>query len=103
MFYKRTENLTKIPFTGEEMHLLNKGLKYNLHKKQKDWIKTLAMETDTAISKLDMRDQPYMRQLTANNIQKLIKKQNEKKDSRRTAKEKLAAQEHKLIINIKIK
>jgi hypothetical protein len=40
------------------------------------------MEADTVISKLDIRDQPYMRQLTANNIQKLINKQNRKKDSR---------------------
>jgi hypothetical protein len=42
------------------MQLLNKGLKYTLHKKQKDWIKTLAIEADTTISKLDIRDQPYM-------------------------------------------
>jgi hypothetical protein len=61
------------------------------------------MEADTAINKLDIRDQPYMRQITANKIQKLINKQNEKNDSRRTFKEKLAALEEKLIINIKNK
>jgi hypothetical protein len=32
------------------MQLLNKGVKYNLHYKHKDWIKTLAIEADTAIS-----------------------------------------------------
>jgi hypothetical protein len=34
-YHKRTENLTKFTFTGEEILLLNKGLKYNVHKKQK--------------------------------------------------------------------
>jgi hypothetical protein len=61
------------------------------------------MEADTAISKLDIRDQPYMLQITANNIQKLINKQNKKKDSRRTFRENLTALEQKLIINVKYK
>jgi hypothetical protein len=61
------------------MQLLNKGLKYYLHNKHKGWIKTLAIEADTAISKMDIRDQPYMRQITANSIQNLINNQNMKK------------------------
>jgi hypothetical protein len=85
------------------MQLLNNCLKYNLHNKQRDWMKTLAIEPDKAISKLDIRDQTYMRQITANNIQKLIRKQNMKKDSRRTYREKLASHEHRLLINIKKK
>jgi hypothetical protein len=51
------------------MGLLDKGLKYDLHYKHKDWIKTLAIEADMAISKMHIRDQMYMRQVVANNIQ----------------------------------
>jgi hypothetical protein len=40
-FFKRIENITTISFTNEELELLNKGLKYNLHKKPKTWIKLL--------------------------------------------------------------
>jgi hypothetical protein len=32
------------------MKLLNRGLKYNLHYRHKDWIKILAIEADAAIS-----------------------------------------------------
>jgi hypothetical protein len=59
-----------VTFTGAEMQLLNKGLKYNLHYKYKDWIKTPVIEADTAVSQLYERDQKYMRQLLANNIKK---------------------------------
>jgi hypothetical protein len=45
---------------------------------------TLAIEADTAISKMDIRDQSYMKQVTANSIQKLINNQKMKKDGRRT-------------------
>jgi hypothetical protein len=51
-----------------EMQLLNKGLKYNLHYEHKDWIKTVAIETDAAISQLHERDQKCIKQLLANNI-----------------------------------
>jgi hypothetical protein len=34
------------------MALLQKGPKYNLHTKKKDWIQNLALETETAISQL---------------------------------------------------
>jgi hypothetical protein len=66
------------------MQLLNKGLKYNLYNKQKGWITTLAIEANTDISKMDIRDQTYIRQVTANSIQKLINNQKMKKDGRRT-------------------
>jgi uncharacterized membrane-anchored protein YitT (DUF2179 family) len=32
-FSKRTNYMTDITFTDDELHLLDKGLKYNLHKK----------------------------------------------------------------------
>jgi hypothetical protein len=87
MFYKCTENLSNVTFTEAEMHLLNKGLKCNLHYKHKDWIKTLALESDSAISKLHETDQTYMRQLVANKIQKCINEQRTQKENDRQPKE----------------
>jgi hypothetical protein len=66
--------MTDIKFTEEEIQLLDEGLKYNLHSKPKTWIKTLALEADTAIRTLPEEIQAYMRQLVANNIKKLAKK-----------------------------
>ena len=37
-FFQRVTNLTNINFTKEKTNLLNKGLKYNLSHKQKNWI-----------------------------------------------------------------
>jgi hypothetical protein len=54
-FFKRVENMTNISFTNEELELLNKGLKYSVHKKPKTWIKTLALEADTAIRSLPQK------------------------------------------------
>jgi hypothetical protein len=47
-------------------------------------IQTLAIEADTAISQLPEKDQGYMRQLVANNIQKITNKQNTTKEKRQT-------------------
>jgi hypothetical protein len=54
------------------MQLLNKCLKYNLNYKHKSLIKTLAVEADTAIEQLNEREQIYMKQIVANNLQKII-------------------------------
>jgi hypothetical protein len=43
-------NNTNVYFTNEEIHLLSKGLKYNLHHKHKMWIETLALEAKRAIN-----------------------------------------------------
>jgi hypothetical protein len=75
-FFKQAEKLTDVTFTEKALQLLNKGLECNLHHKPKTWIKTLVMEADTGIRALPKKDQAYMRQLTANNIKKLIKEQN---------------------------
>jgi hypothetical protein len=53
------------------MKLLDKSLKYNLHYKHKDRIKTLATEAGTAISKIYETAQKCMRQIAADNIQNL--------------------------------
>jgi hypothetical protein len=37
-----------------ERTLLNKGLKYNLYSKNKNWIETLVLEAETAINNLEI-------------------------------------------------
>jgi hypothetical protein len=53
-FFKRIENLTNITFTEDEMQLLNKGLKYNLHYKPKNWLQTLGLEAEIGIKQLPL-------------------------------------------------
>jgi hypothetical protein len=43
-------NKTNVVFTADELTLLNKGLKYNLSLKQKEWINTLALTAETAVT-----------------------------------------------------
>jgi hypothetical protein len=102
-FQERMINLTNTTFTDEELQLLNKGLKYNLHYKRKNWIEPLAIEADTAINKIDPKEQEYMRQIVANNIKKLINKYKTLNDRRITLKHKRDIRERKLIYNIKEK
>jgi hypothetical protein len=73
----------------EEMQLLNKGLKYNLHYKPKNWTQTVSMEVDIGIKQLPIKEQNYMRQIVANNIQKLENKQYSRKEKNRTERAKL--------------
>ena len=51
-FYPRVINNTDITFSYGEMTMLNKGLKYNLNFKHKNWFTTLALEAQTAINQL---------------------------------------------------
>jgi hypothetical protein len=73
-FYPRVVNQTNIDFTNEELTLLNKGLKYNLGHKNKNWIETLALEAETALSLLPPTEQDYIRCQIANNIGQLFNK-----------------------------
>jgi hypothetical protein len=41
-FHPKVINNTEITFTDHEMALLQKGPKYKLHAKEKDWIQNLA-------------------------------------------------------------
>lgn len=49
-FYPRVVNNTDVSFSNCKMALLQKGLKYNLHSKQKNWLRNLALEAEIAIS-----------------------------------------------------
>ena len=51
-FFPRVLNKTNIHFTNDEELLLQKGLKFNIHSKPKNWISTLAIEAETAITLL---------------------------------------------------
>jgi len=51
-FYPRVVNKTNITFSNDELELLNKGLKYNLRKKQKQWISNLALEAEMTVTLL---------------------------------------------------
>ena len=72
-FHPKVINNTEKPFSNREMALLHKGLKYNIHAKKKDWIQTLALETETAISQLPTNERDVYRKLVAERVDKLQK------------------------------
>jgi hypothetical protein len=71
IFYPRVTNNTDTKFTTDELNLLNKGLKYNLSYKNKNWIKTLALETETALTQLPAQEKEYIRIQIAHNLKQL--------------------------------
>jgi hypothetical protein len=60
-FYPRVVNNSTVKFATHEITLLEKGLKYNLHWKPKNWIERTALEAETAISYIDVTKQDYIR------------------------------------------
>jgi hypothetical protein len=83
IIHTRVENYTNTHFTHDEIQLLNKGLKYNLHHKNKKWIETLALEAETAITNLDVSKQNYYRHIVAIEIEQ-IKKNNQINNNKKT-------------------
>lgn len=69
---------------SDKQTLLNKGLKYNLiykkKKKERDWIRVLALEAERAISQLSVSKQEYMRYQAASNIKHLYKQYDKNKN-----------------------
>ena len=72
-FYPKVINNTNILFTQCEMTLLQKGLKYNLHTKQGNWIQNLALKAETAIQKLPSSDREIYRHKVTDRINTLQK------------------------------
>jgi hypothetical protein len=68
-FTPHVVNNTNIALSNDELALLNKGPKYNLHFKRKNWLHTLAFEADTAITYLPTSEKEGMRYLVAQQIQ----------------------------------
>jgi hypothetical protein len=69
--YPRVINKTNITFTNNEPTLLNKGLKYNLHRKNENWLTNLALEAETAINLIPITDRDYYRKQLSNHITQL--------------------------------
>jgi hypothetical protein len=72
-FFPRVVNNMK--FITEELNLLNKGLKYNLSHKNKNWFQTLAMETETAVAQVPTQEHECIRARAAYNLKQLYRKQ----------------------------
>jgi len=74
---KKLQNLTltqkETPFSNRVMGLLHKGLKYKIHTKKKDWIHTLALEAETAITQLPTKEREVHRKLIPERLDKLQK------------------------------
>jgi hypothetical protein len=73
MFYPRVINNINIPFSNSEMGLHQKGLKYNIHTKKKNWIQTRALEAETAVTQLPTNERDIYRKLVADHIDTLQK------------------------------
>jgi hypothetical protein len=74
-FHPRLVNNTNIHFSKGETTLLQKGLKYNLHSKPKNWIQNLALEAEIAITQLPTNNRDVYRKLVANRID-ILQEQN---------------------------
>jgi len=75
-FNPRVVNKSDISFSEQEMSLQQKGPKCTIHTKPTNWIRNLALETETAISHLPPTDREVYRKLTAERISTLQKKNN---------------------------
>jgi len=70
-FHPRVINNTNITFSNSETTLLEKGLKYNLHTKMKNWLLNLALEAETDITQLPITDCEFYRKPIADHIETL--------------------------------
>jgi hypothetical protein len=52
-------------------------LKYDLHRNNKKWIETLALEAETAVSKLDTTEQNYYRHAVARELKDISRNNKE--------------------------
>jgi hypothetical protein len=59
-FHPKVHILSSIQFTENETYLLNKEIKYSLHFKPKNWLKTLALKAETVVSYADESEQNYL-------------------------------------------
>jgi hypothetical protein len=61
MFYPHVINKTDIIFSNHKLLLLNKGLKYSLNHKHKNWTRTRVLQAETSINQLPAFVKEYMR------------------------------------------
>jgi hypothetical protein len=70
-FYPRVVNNSTIKFKTPEITPLEKGLKYNLHRKPKNWMEKIAVEAETAINNVDVIKQDHLRHTVAEHLAKI--------------------------------
>ena len=70
-FFPRVVNNSDKAFSKNELSLLNKGPKYNLHKKDRHWLTNLALEAETASNMLPTTDREYHRNQISDYLIKL--------------------------------
>jgi hypothetical protein len=70
-FYTRVINNTDITFSDNEMSLLQKGPRYNILAKRRNWIQNLALEAETAITQLPANEREAYRKIAADRIHTL--------------------------------
>ena len=68
-FYPRVINTTDITFSEQEMTLLEKGPKHNLHSRPTYWIRNLALEAETAIMQLPPTDREVLQETDSRTYQ----------------------------------
>jgi hypothetical protein len=74
--HPRIRSITDILFTKMKL-LLSKGLKYNLHYKLNNWIRTIAIETETTIRYVKEIKQNCVRQAIAKTVKHFLRKNTE--------------------------
>jgi len=70
-FYHIIISNINITFTNNEISLLEKGLKYNLHTKKINCLTNLALEAETAVTQLPNHDSEFYRRQIGECIQTL--------------------------------
>jgi hypothetical protein len=70
-FFPRVINKTSNLFTNNELKLLEKGPKYNIHNHKENWVTTLALEAETAMTHVPSTDRDYFRKQVAIHIEEL--------------------------------
>ena len=72
-FYPRVVNKINNDFTDEEITLLHTGLKYNLNHESTHWLSNIALEPETAITRIPTHQQERVRYQVAHSLQKPYK------------------------------
>ena len=73
VFYHRVIRKTNVTITNEQLLPINKSSQYVLQYRPKEWIKSLALEAETAITFLPTREQDLLRHKIGKNINNLCK------------------------------
>jgi len=82
--------------------LLEKGLKYNIHSKKKNWIKYLALEAETATTQLPPNEREVYQKMVADRINTLQQNKSSIHDTHPKARQ-IKSIKTKLSVNMAMK